>query len=144
MDYKNKKNGFILLLTLLTMTSVLMVALGIFDIILRENRIGVLSRDSQVALNAADGGLECAFYWDIKEGDISTTTTSSISCANQSFTVGGSSLFSFNVNFTNGSCASITIDKTNWPFTKVDSRGYNTGCTDNTPRKLERGMRAIY
>jgi len=48
----------------------------------------------------------------------------------------------FDMNFENGSCATITVIK-DTGSTRIDSRGYNT-CDLNYPRRVERGLRVSY
>jgi Tfp pilus assembly protein PilX len=142
---KRDKKAFILILTLLTMAIILLIGLGVFSIVSREIRISSLGYESQMALYAADSGIECIFYWDIKRQAISTTTNSNITCAGQNLTlVTPTYLNPVYINFTNGACAKVIVDQRNWPTIRVDSSGYNVGCNADTPKKVERGMRAIY
>ncbi len=138
------KRGFTLLLSLVVVSIVLSVGLGVFDIVFRELMFSGMSRESQKAFYAADTGAECAMYWDIKEGLISSTTPSTISCANQSVEVGGTPISSFQVDLSNGTCFSVTVDKTNDPQTSIESYGYNTPCGSTNPRKVERAIKITY
>jgi len=143
---KNKKfsEGFTLLLALIVANTVLIIGLGVYSIIVREIELSGLGRESQIAFYAADSGAECVLYWDIKEGPISTTTSTTINCLGQSPSVGGSLISTFDLNFNNGACARITIDKSVSSVTTVNSRGYNFGCDSSLPRKVERGIRVTY
>jgi hypothetical protein len=66
---KNKENnkGFVLMIALVLISIVLVVGLGVYDIILREIIISIAGRESQKSFYAADSGIECALYWDVKE-----------------------------------------------------------------------------
>lgn len=142
--FKNKKNnGFTLLFAVITVSIVLAVGLGVYNLLLKEMKFSGFVRESQMAFYAADSGIECIFYWDIKMKSISTTTPSDITCVNQTKSVGGAPVSSFTLDFDNGACAVVTIDKTNPTFTKLESRGYNT-CNLSNPRRVERGIRATY
>ncbi len=57
--------GFTLLLSILVISMVLSVALGITEIVLRENKLSVLVRDSEMAFHAADKGIDCALFYHI-------------------------------------------------------------------------------
>jgi Tfp pilus assembly protein PilX len=142
---KQKFNkGFTLLLALIVANAVLIMGLGVYGIIIREIELSGLGRESQIAFYAADSGTECALYWDIKKGAISTTTPVQIECGSQFISAGGSLRSSFNLNFDNGACARIIIDKSNPPRTQIDSYGYNFNCDAIRPRKVERGIRITY
>lgn len=71
---KNKKikksRGFALLFSVLIASLLLTIGLSIFSIALKELSISTASRQSVYAFYAADSGRECAFYWDIKRGEI--------------------------------------------------------------------------
>lgn len=139
-----REGGFTLLLSLVVVSIVLSVGLGVFDIVFRELIFSGMSRESQKAFYAADTGAECALYWDIKQGPISSTTPSTISCANQNVEVGGTPVSSFQVNLSNGTCLSVTVDKTNDPQTSIESFGYNTACDSTSRRKVERAIKITY
>jgi len=143
---KNKKfnEGFTLLLALIVANTVLIISLGVYDIIIREIELSGLGRESQIAFYAADSGTECVLYWDIKKRAISTTTPTTIECLGQSPSVGGSLVSSFKLNFNNGACAKIVVNKTNPSVTQADSYGYNFDCDSSLSRKVERGIRITY
>jgi len=141
---KKFSEGFTLLLALIVANIVLVISLGVYNIIIREIELSGLGRESQIAFYASDSGTECVLYWDIKKGPISTTTPKTIECLGQSVSAGGSLISSFKLNFNNGACAKIVINKTNPSLTQVDSYGYNFGCDSSLPRKVERGIRITY
>src|SRR3989344_7616279 len=64
-----KANGFTLLLSLLVVSVILSVSLGIFNIMTKELKLSGIGRESQIAFYAADAGIECFFYWEIKHPD---------------------------------------------------------------------------
>lgn len=143
---KNYKNGFTLLLSVLITSIILGISVGLPLFVMRELIISAMGRESQKAFFASDGGIECALYWDLKQipSAFSTTTVSEIDCADLSFTVGGpSGLSNFTLNFDNGSCAAVTVDKTVYPQTKIDSYGRNT-CIVSDPNRVERALEVIY
>lgn len=64
--YGERKSGFVLLFSVLVSGIVLAVGLGIISITLKELLLSNTGKDSQYAFYAADSGLECALYWDLK------------------------------------------------------------------------------
>jgi len=124
---QNKKNGFTLLLVLLVISITLAISLGAANIIIGQVGISRITRDSKIAFFAANGGLECALYGDIRQNVFSTSTVGILSCAGQNFSVGGSEVSSFLVNFSDGSCADVTVTKAGPESTdtNVKSRGRN-------------------
>ena len=141
---KKFSEGFTLLLALIVANTVLIISLGVYNIIIREIELSGLGRESQIAFYAADSGIECVLYWDVKKEVISITTSTTIECLGQSLSVGGSLISSFKLNFNNGACAKVVVNKTNSSVTQVDSYGYNFDCDSSLPRKVERGIRITY
>src|SRR3989338_11276353 len=86
-------NGFSLIFALLIVSIVASVSLSVFEIFFTELMIGGSIRESQRAFYAADTGAECVLYWDLKDfPPLSTTTSKSIICNNETRSVGGASL----------------------------------------------------
>lgn len=59
-----QKKGFVLAFSLLISSIVLVLAFGIFNILLKQIILTGSAKDSQIAFYAADAGTECALYWD--------------------------------------------------------------------------------
>lgn len=59
-----QKKGFVLAFSLLISSIVLVLAFGIFNILLKQIILTGSAKDSQIAFYAADAGAECALYWD--------------------------------------------------------------------------------
>lgn len=145
---KQKQKGFTLLLAVLISGVLLAVGLAIFNITIRELILSSSGRDSQFAFYAADSGAECALYWEQQQGGFATSTAATVTCNNESTTVGGvgydtAMTFQFEVS---GFCAIVEVTKSEThPRTKIESKGYNTTC-DNTvnPRRIERAIRVTY
>lgn len=146
MNYKlwtARSGGFTLLLSVLIASLLLSIGLSIFNIALKELILSSSGRDSQFAFYAADSGTECALYWDIKESAFSTTSPRTITCNNQNFEVGGGESSSFTMNFPpEPYCATVSVLKQD-EATIIESRGYNT-CSQQNPRRVERGIRVRY
>ena len=76
LQLKNKiisAEGFILPLTMVLMTLILLVSLGITSIIIRQAKFSRIIKDSQVAYNAADMAVGCTTYIDNTFTNSSTT-----------------------------------------------------------------------
>lgn len=68
MTIKQKKNrGFTLFIAILTASIILAIGISILQITLKEFVLSSTVRDSLMAFYAADGGMECALYWDNSE-----------------------------------------------------------------------------
>ena len=61
---QNNHSGFTLLIAILVIGIVLAIGLSILNITLKEYILSGIARESAIALNAADAGMECALYWD--------------------------------------------------------------------------------
>lgn len=78
----SSKKGFTILYAVLTASLLMSIGLGILDIALRDFNLAQMASESQVALSAADAGLECALYYDRKDGGGNLAfATSSLSAA---------------------------------------------------------------
>ncbi len=144
MIHKNMK-GFSLLFTLLIISLMFSVSLGVYNLIIGEIRLSGTGRESQLAFWAADSAAECALLWDIKppglaKSAFATSSQALINCAGQTKTVGGSPLSSYSLSFESGSCASVTVEK-NSSETIVISQGQNT-C--GAGRAVQRGIKVSY
>ena len=144
------KHGFALLLSIFVINVVLLVSLGVSGVVINEFKLSGVGRESQIAFYAADAGIECFFYWEIKHPGLAdsafepaTGVTNRISCAgNNNIEIKGSSPYygPYKINLSDNSCAKITVTKSS--FTTVESRGYNTKDCDSTSSfKVERAIR---
>ena len=149
-----KANGFTLLLSLLVVSVILSVSLGIFNIMTKELKLSGIGRESQIAFYAADVGIECFFYWEIKHPGLTNSAfepaeevTNKISCAgNNDIGIESLSPYSFNLPLSDNSCVKIKVVKkyyTDKVVTTVESRGYNVACDSDSPFKVERAIRLV-
>lgn len=132
-----RNKGFTLLLSLLIVSIILAVSLGVSDIITGEIFLADTGRRSQAAFYAADAGMECAIYWDTihrayPQSLFATNTPASNNesnaCASQNISgVGGwqscspslctgpddksQGVSTFTINFSDGSCARVSVTK---------------------------------
>lgn len=132
--------GFTLLLAVLFVSAFLALSLGLSNLIIGQIQLSGTGRDSQSAFFAADSGAECAVYWDRSSGSFSTSSPSTITCAGESRPVGGAPTSSFDLNFSNGSCVSVVVDKSSPSETIITSIGHSP-CNG---RKVERGLEVRY
>ncbi len=145
---KMKNEGFTLLISIMVMGTLLLIASGVVSLAFKQSLISSSGRESQNAFYAADTGMECAIYWDIKNSSgqsaFATTTGSQIVCNNQTMIVGGSSqsVFTFNLS-PEPYCAIVKVTKNADNTTLIESKGYNT-CDVSNPRRVERAVRASY
>ncbi len=63
------QRGFTMLIGVLVSSVLLSIALVIFNISLKQITLATVGKNSQIALFAADSGLECALYWDLSSDD---------------------------------------------------------------------------
>ncbi|MEK7503276.1 MAG: hypothetical protein AAB556_02410 [Patescibacteria group bacterium] len=138
---RNKK-GITLLLAVFVSSLTLTLGMGIFTLLFGQVGFSSTARESLLAFYAADSGVECAIFWDTQNNSFATSTTSSISCDGESFTVGGASgLSRFTVNFNDGSCAEVEVVKS--LETTITSLGKNI-CQAGSAKTLQRGLRVNY
>lgn len=164
MNTKNIKNkGFTLLVAIITTSMLLIVSFVVVNIALKQIILANAGRESQHAFYAADSGVECAVYWDLKNSSLSEfdmVTPGTITCDGQTISsgsqvvptipsqpsvVGGNSNSIFKIEFTKG-CAIVRVrkvDNAGIITTTIDSRGYNT-CNTSALRRYERGVVLTY
>ena len=150
-----KANGFTLLLSVLVVSIILSVGMGIFGVMTRELKLSGMGRESQIAFSAADAGIECFFYWEIKHPNFSDTIFANssgavkVKCADSDIDIAANSNspYDFTLNLGNNSCAKVNVKKdtslTNKIITTVTSKGYNTACDSESPFKVERAIQLV-
>lgn len=150
------KKGFTLFLAMVVTGTLLLIATGMVSLAVKQSFISVSGRESQLAFYAADSGLECAIYWDIRNPSgasaFNIDTGTEIECNRDAnnpgnrWTVGGSSVSKFTIYFApEPSCAEVIVTKSvngEVTSTTIESRGYNT--CGSFARKVERAVRATY
>lgn len=166
-SYKLKAaNGFTLLFAVLASSLLLAVGLAIFNVALKESILSSAAKDSQLAFYAADTGVECALYWDLRPNPPGsafdpTAVSSSITCAGnppistgsqtvptdppQRSRIGGAPTSIFFLDFSPSatSCAIVSVDKSVPPQTIIESRGFDR-CQAGSTRRVERAIRTLY
>ena len=161
-----RPRGVALLFTMLITSIIFSISIGVFNLIIGEIILSGTGRDSQLAFYAADAGVECVLYWDIQHPGLSqsafatttpTANTITNACAGATLVVGGwpsclpspcssggeekSGASSFTLNFSNGSCVSVEVEKQ--PTQNViTAQGQNTCSGSN--RTVQRGLKVVY
>jgi Tfp pilus assembly protein PilX len=142
LNFHRKQLGFTLIFSLIIISIVSSISFFIYEIITKELSFSYLSQESQRAFYAADTGIECALYWDIKQDAFNPVSPSSITCAEQSATVGGVDISSFSLTFDDNSCVDVTVDKSD-SDTIITSLG-RSRCVSGDPQTVERGLEVRY
>ncbi len=155
------ESGFAMLFTVLVVSVILAIALGISDITFKQTMLSNLAKNSQLAFYQADSGVECGMYYDTTVGEFPSSTADSpdgttVDKVPTQLTCGANTLslvisqsrtnyFVYQENITDSSpCYSITFDKTYTATDKnrVSSRGFST--CQSTPQQVERGLNLSY
>ncbi len=150
---KSQEKGFTLFIAMVVTGTLLLVATGMVALAYKQSLISASGRDSQLAFYAADSGLECALYWDVKnptgQSAFATTTGTQINCnkdgnnPDNQWVVGGNPVSTFTITFApENTCAVVEVTKNN-SSTTIKSMGYNT-CSSTNPRRVERAIKATY
>lgn len=157
----NTNKGFALLFAILLSTIILVIALSVSNIAVKELNFSSSAVDTNDAFFAADTGAECALYNDRSDVNKFPLTGSSnpINCNNKNITLSSSPgsnsvTYSFiitNLGSSGDSCAKINIFKDgskNPITTKISSKGYNvgggSGCNSTSSRLIERELIVNY
>lgn len=158
MIYKNKnQKGFVALFTVLLVSVILAMALGIASLSLKEIVLSSTASDGNKAFYAADSGIECALYLE-KINPTSLPSINGSRCNNaviQNFEPAARTTAAEAVEFTasfgepeNELCAFIKIERgfTGRPYlNQIESKGSNLPCgSEGDPKKVERSIRVTY
>lgn len=151
---KTKQSGAVLLIAILVSSVVLAVGFGVYQRTYKQLLIGSFWKQVQIAFASADAGLECAAYWDKKYPQPSGTT--SASCFGDTFEWFNNGGWNKNMpgqkewskcleigNDGHGSVQIRVIKQTDGRVV-IETRGYNTSCSSESSRRVERGRFIIY
>jgi len=153
------QKGIALLFTLLIISVAISLSIGVFNIILGELRIGEGARESMRAFFAADSGVECVLYWDLKEQAFVFDEEEAVTCMKSSLafarpcetpycqTVDGkaATVYQSTVSPTldNDACVSLTVIKFSDGSSRIAALGENT-CNSAATRVVQRGVEVNY
>ncbi len=144
-----KEKGFVSLIALLLANVFLLIGMSVFAISIKELSLSFGGRESTFAFYAADGGMECALYWDIQQEAFATSSPATDVTCNATVAAvtqlgGGASNFEFSFGSDNTyPCVNVTVTKRVDMVTEIISRGRNN-CDLTDPRRVERAWRVIY
>ncbi len=148
---KDSQKGFAMLFTVLVISIILSISIGISNITFKQNILSSIAKDSQVAFFVADTGIECGLLHDLNTSQFArgvTSVPSTLSCGNMVFEYDDLAseqdrfVYKENVSNLNNPCRVIIFDKTNSSLNSVKSRGYNI--CKQTPRQVERALEAKF
>jgi hypothetical protein len=150
---KKHNQGFAMLFTVLIITLILSIAIGISNLSLKQMILSSLAKDSQISFYEADTAVECGLYYDsvlesFPAGTDGSTALSQIMCGNKIYSLDGASVMDYliykqNVTDVSKPCSALYFDKLSSPGTNVvQGRGYNI--CDSTPRQVERALEVRY
>jgi hypothetical protein len=155
--------GFTLLIAIVITSMLMIVGFAVTNVAYRQFLLSDIGRYSQYAFYAAESGVECALFYDLKNtGGLSAFATSSsgtIFCNGQNILTGtqtipiisqpsliggggnASPTSRFFLTFPN-SCVIVSVTKATDGSTTIQSKGYNT-CSATFSR-YERGVTMTY
>ncbi len=151
MNGNNTQGGYVLLITVLIASVILVMALGMANTAYREATFGIQAKESHLAFFAADTGLECALAADRVAASAFANPEAILHCAETSISTLGDSggdgierIYDFDISDVDGAveipgggCAHIVVKKStlidpvnNLRGTIIESKGYNLPCTE--------------
>ncbi|HSE56697.1 MAG TPA: hypothetical protein VLB02_01280 [Candidatus Paceibacterota bacterium] len=162
MNKKNSKKkyptqaGFAMLFTVLLISLVLSLALGISNITYKQTILSSLAKDSQIAFYQADAGAECGLYYDFTLNafpEPSTfaaiqSTVPTITCGTETLTLDPADssdddfVYRSSPASPSNPCYNVVFDKTGVENI-IQAYGYNI-CDQDHPRQVERALQVRY
>lgn len=157
---RGTQRAFTLLLAVLVSSVLIALGSAIFDIVSKEILLSSAGRESQFSFYAADTGIECALYQDLKNNLFSTSSTATTATCGGGVSVNLTrtllnqgainetliTTFSFPIGgvLETLPCATITVTREHYPTrTTMQSAGYNT-CVVASSLRLERAIQVNY
>ena len=137
-----------MLFSVLIVSLMLTIAIGISSITFKQNLLSSLAKDSQIAFYQADAGVECGKYYDVKQyklikGSTVANVPVSIECGDSTLVLDPTASYDDyfvyrEVNKQRVPCFSVIFDKTGInpltlePIYKIRGNGYNFCVVDLT------------
>lgn len=148
--FLNSKKGFILLYAVLIMSIILALTFSITDLTIKERKLSRFGEESSSAFFAAESGMECALYWDLKDDEswfrYDPSAGRSITCNGQTFPVGNdiNGVTEIKLVFSDSSNSStIVVDKSDTSSTVLLVSGYSVP-DSSVKNGVERGIKVSY
>lgn len=162
--FTNNQKGFVALFTVLIVSVILAMAIGIASISLKEIVLSSSATEGSKAFYAADSGIECALYYDRVNPAQGAFFNGNFRCNGNvpggPFAGGATSdpdgespetyIFEIPFGAQNELCADITLKRQvsipgQFYRTLIESKGSNFPCDEDTnPKKVERSIRVTY
>lgn len=165
MKERKTQFGIVSLFSVIFMTIAITIATGVFTLLLGEFKIAGIQRESIKAFYAADSGIECALYWELRadsfsritdEGPIwcgeentqeDLSTQQYMGSSNKCLLSGATEICTnvFTMPLLNGACAEIVVKKTystSGVVTEIRSRGKNRCNNPTVERAAEVTIRS--
>jgi hypothetical protein len=149
------QSGFAMLFTVLIVTLVLSIALGISNLSFKQTILSSLAKDSQISFYEADTAVECGLYYDtvlelFPIGTDAGTAPGDLQCGNDNFYLDTDVTFTDYIFYTQKEivgtpvpCSSLLFDKsTSLGTSIIQGRGYNI--CNTSPRQVERALEVRY
>ncbi len=149
------QTGFAMLFTVLIVTLVLSIAMGISNLSLKQTILSSLAKDSQISFYEADTAVECGLYYDtvldmFPIGTDAGNAPGELQCGSDIFYLDPDTTVTDYIFYTQtevvdtiAPCSSLLFDKsTSLGTSIVQGRGYNVCST--TPRQVERALEVRY
>lgn len=152
--------GFTILFAVLIGGLLFSLGIAIAHLSLKEIVLSNAGKESEHTFFAADTGIECALYWDIKMGkqervfpsSRDDTPRTSIDCNGVTGVPVGvdvaldnkAATSTFTLSFAPRGCALVTVGKTVSGSTVIESRGRNECGRGVNPARVERAIRVRY
>lgn len=156
-NQKKQKNisGFAMLFTVLIISLILSISLGISNITLKQTILSSLAKDSQIAFYQADAAIECGMYYDTNDtfplGTEVSGATTQITCGNNTFdidyTVSYDDYFVFKQTATSSAepCSTVVFDKATNALTEESIvKGIGYSVCGESPRQVQRALQVTY
>lgn len=152
--HTHNQKGFAMLFTVLVMSLILSIAVGISNTTFKQTILSSLAKDSQAAFYQADSAMECALYYDITKEyfglDLPLDQIPlTLPCGDLTMTFDAASSSQNYLTYTqvvtdpSKGCFNMVFDKATNPVVSiVQAKGYSV-CQD-TPRKVERVLEVRY
>ncbi len=160
MKNSDKKKGYAILFTLVVVSIISSISIGVANSVSKQLILSSLAHDSQMAFYAADTAAECALYASESStvllvlgglpGIVASGTPFDCGVDDNGNIFGidvatlSPTVYTFNANTgLSGSCFSVNIDQSLVPQKNIEIKGYNT-CDTNSQRQVERGILVEY
>lgn len=170
-DNIKKNKGFIILISVIVVSVILTLSIGILNITLRELILANIEKESLKAFYAADAGVDCVFHHDVLSPNTYSSPLSpsskwpldgtTVDCMGASLHVGPYGTAGYtdtgytivgdehvtylgNIAIGNGTCATVLIRKkreTAFEESTVIEARGYNTCDTNHPRRVERALR---